>query len=164
MDSAKNTGVKRILRFLPMFLIMVGIFAFSALPGDESADQSGSLLDAIIKLFGSSSGDLSENTYRALHLLLRKTAHFTEYALLGASACYAFKLPRLHDRRFRQLLFPWVLSTAYAVTDEIHQYYVSGRYGTWSDVLIDSAGAVTGILIWSLIMKKHGKLTDTQKQ
>ena len=61
-------------------------------------------------------------------------------------------------------LFPWIIATVYAVTDEIHQYHVSGRYGTWSDVLIDSCGAVAGILIWSILMKKHGKLTDTQKQ
>ena len=147
-----------------MVLIMVGIFAFSALPGDESADQSGSLLDAIIRLFGSSSGELSENTYRALHLLLRKTAHFTEYALLGASACYALRVPKKDGLSFKQLLFPWINATVYAVTDEIHQYHVSGRYGTWSDVLIDSCGAVAGILIWSLLMKKHGKLTGTQKQ
>ena len=34
----------------------------------------------------------------------------------------------------------------YAVTDEVHQYFVPGRSCELRDVLVDTSGALTGIL------------------
>lgn len=41
----------------------------------------------------------------------------------------------------------------YAITDEIHQYFVIGRYYSIIDVLIDSIGSITGITISNNIIK-----------
>ena len=52
------------------------------------------------------------------------------------------------------LLFVFI----YACTDEYHQTFVAGRTGKFSDVLIDSVGALIGCIIFSvcyiLIMKR----------
>ena len=69
-------------------------------------------------------------------LLLRKAAHFTEYAVLGA----------LLARAVRELP-AFAFAVAYAVTDELHQMFVPGRAGTLLDVAVDAAGALTGILV-----------------
>ena len=58
----------------------------------------------------------------------------------------------------RELLFPWVIAAAYAATDEFHQLFVPGRSGQISDVVLDSAGALAGLLILTVareIMKNR---------
>ena len=42
---------------------------------------------------------------------------------------------------------PWIITTAYAATDELHQLLVPGRSGQLSDVILDSAGALAGLLV-----------------
>jgi hypothetical protein len=65
-----------------------------------------------------------------LVLLARKATHFSEYFVLTTLWWWAL-LPAL------------AIAIGYAITDEIHQTFVDGRVGTWTDVLIDSAGALT---------------------
>jgi VanZ family protein len=68
-------------------------------------------------------------------VILRKLAHTAEYALLGA----------LVYRATRNVPAAVLLSSAYAVTDEIHQTFVSGRHGSPVDWLIDTAGVLIGV-------------------
>jgi VanZ family protein len=81
-------------------------------------------------------------------LILRKLAHMTEYAILfllfwrglGQSGTFSVK---------KRLLTAFVLTILYAASDEYHQTFVPGRCGNLTDTLIDSIGAVLG-LIFSL--------------
>lgn len=135
---------------------MIVIFLFSMMPGDESSETSGALLQAILKLVeGVSHKDLSAETMVYLHFLVRKAAHFTEYAVLGATIMYAI-WDKLYKKRFA-IVLPELIAAVYATTDEVHQYFVPGRYGTWTDVVIDSCGALAGILIFASIYKKNHK-------
>ncbi len=70
-------------------------------------------------------------------LLLRKVAHGTEYALLG------FLLLRALGRQYVAA----AVGIAYAVTDELHQHFISGRVGAPVDVAIDALGVVVGVLV-----------------
>jgi VanZ family protein len=72
-------------------------------------------------------------------LVLRKLAHLTEYAALGALLQRALARPGLAI----------LAGGLYAVTDEIHQHFVRGRHGVWYDVLIDTVGVSVGVLAWS---------------
>jgi VanZ family protein len=81
--------------------------------------------------------------------LLRKLAHFTEYAVLTGLWWRAL---RGLGARF-PLAMAMVISLGYAATDEFHQTFVDGRRGTAVDVLIDSAGiaaAATAITLLGL--------------
>ena len=69
-------------------------------------------------------------------VLLRKLAHFTEYAVLTGLWWRAL---RGLGARF-PLAIAMAISLGYAATDEFHQTFVDGRKGTPVDVLIDSAG------------------------
>ena len=69
-------------------------------------------------------------------LVLRKLAHLVEYAVLGALAY----------RALRREPAAIALASAYAVTDEVHQAFVSGRHGSPLDWLIDTAGVAAGVL------------------
>jgi VanZ family protein len=73
----------------------------------------------------------------AWDVVLRKIAHTAEYALLGA----------LLYRAVRHAPAAFLVASAYAVTDEFHQTFVSGRHGSPVDWLIDTAGAAIGVAI-----------------
>ena len=71
--------------------------------------------------------------------VLRKCAHVTEYAILGAL------LLRALGREFPAFL----AALAYAVTDEVHQHFVRGRHASPIDVAIDAVGVAFGLLAWT---------------
>ena len=80
---------------------------------------------------------------------VRKTAHFTEYAVLGFFTYKAVSCD-VKDRK-KAVLIAQLISTGYASTDEIHQLFVPGREGKVFDVMIDSCGAFCGIMV-SMLM------------
>ena len=76
-------------------------------------------------------------------LILRKIAHLSEYAILGALLLRAIQRPAVV-----------ILAGAlYAVTDEVHQHFVRGRHAAWYDVLIDTVGVTIGVLAWSRLRR-----------
>ena len=46
-----------------------------------------------------------------------------------------------------------IVSIIYAISDEVHQLFVSGRDGSIKDVLIDSAGIFLASFLYILILK-----------
>jgi VanZ family protein len=70
--------------------------------------------------------------------VLRKCAHVTEYAVLGAL------LYRALEREAPAL----AAGIAYAATDEFHQHFVHGRHASPVDVGIDAVGVALGMLVW----------------
>jgi VanZ family protein len=69
--------------------------------------------------------------------VLRKGAHLAEYAVLGVL------LMRALGRQMPAL----VAGIAYAVTDEVHQHFVSGRHASPFDVAFDACGLALGLLV-----------------
>ena len=70
--------------------------------------------------------------------ILRKAAHLTEYAVLGA----------LLYRALGREALALAVGIAYAATDELHQYFVRGRHASPVDVAIDAVGIAVGMLVW----------------
>ena len=71
----------------------------------------------------------------------------------------------LDSYRARWHWLSWAGCTLYAATDEIHQLFVAGRTGKWQDVLLDSSGALAGLLLamfmlW-LIRRRRAKKQST---
>lgn len=80
--------------------------------------------------------------------LLRKLAHITEYFILTLFLYRAFS-GSFHMSSVRLFIYPAVFSLLYAISDELHQYFVLGRSCSFGDVLIDSIG----ILCFYLVLK-----------
>ena len=139
---------------------MIGIFAFSCMPGEESGDTSRGFLFMLAHIVeGIAHKTFTNDSIEAWHHFVRKCAHFTEYAVLGMTVVYAFGEKLKTAKR----IIPVALGICafYAATDEFHQHFVPNRMGTVGDVLLDSAGALTGILIFLLITrKKRTKLAE----
>lgn len=73
--------------------------------------------------------------------LLRKIAHITEYFILTFLLYRAFR-DSFNMNVFRLFIYPAFFSLLYAMSDEIHQYFVLNRNCSAQDVLIDSIGII----------------------
>ncbi len=134
--------VKRIILWTSVILLSVLIFSFSAETGSKSNVISEGITQKIVK---SDNGvDTQNNSFhKAIHQLVRKSAHFLEFALLGILVYYLVKSYNL------PLKLCVVISLAYAlifaISDEVHQLFIPGRSGRIVDVIIDFGGSIIGV-------------------
>ena len=82
------------------------------------------------------------HTLELVHAGIRKLGHFTEYLILALLVARALRTNG--DWRPRHAVLAVLFATAYAMTDEAHQYFVPGRTAAPTDVLIDATGAAAG--------------------
>ena len=138
---------KRIVLFLMVIGWCIVIFNFSSQTASESSELSGGFISAvcefIVPQFDGFSGEERAEFVENLQFVVRKSAHFTAYAVLGLLSYFA-----LYDiKKRKRFLFSLSFVIFYACTDEFHQYFVEGRSCELRDVLIDTAGGLVGILI-----------------
>jgi VanZ family protein len=107
--------IYRIYYWLPTILWMAFIFGFSAQPSLHASSVSWQ------------------------DFLIKKSAHVTEYFILGLFLNFSLKNSTKLSLRQRLLLLI-IIGLVYAVSDEFHQTFIAGREGRIRDVLIDSLG------------------------
>jgi hypothetical protein len=147
---------KKYAYLLLMIAVMVVIFCFSSQDASESGQLSNAVLVWIVEHV------LHRSTIPEIcSVLIRKTAHFSIYCCLGASA--ALFVSECRIRRF-VILRAWLIPVIYACTDELHQYFVPGRSCELRDVCIDSAGAFLGVVLIFLVLQtlQRGKGTSNE--
>ncbi len=84
---------------------------------------------------------MTHSTLFLVHLLVRKLAHVTEYAILSYLWFRALSQGR-RNWSPRWALWALGLSISYALLDEYHQTFVPSRTASLMDVGIDSMGAL----------------------
>ena len=94
--------------------------------------------------------DIGEPELLRAHLLIRKTAHFTEYALLALLAARAFLTSSRPLLKRRWAVAALLLVVACALLDEYHQSFVPTRGGSVYDSMIDTAGGALALALVSL--------------
>jgi VanZ family protein len=125
------------------------IWGNSLLPGEISgaiSDAVKNLLRWCLSFLGLSQGGGGGGG------LLRKIAHFTEFACLGALFTWLFGMLQ----KPVALALPGGFVTA--GIDETIQYFVPDRGPSFADVLIDTSGALVGMIFLYLgyiMFKKH---------
>lgn len=139
---------KKLIFIIGTMLWTAVIFTFSLQPGEVSGELSGSILETLLGIF--MPGVLeSPEKLELFHLILRKCAHFTEFMILGVLSSGALKYMKLRYKGLMTMGY----CIAVASVDETLQRFITGRAGRVHDVLIDSAGALTGILVVFICMK-----------
>jgi len=137
----------KIFWILMSILMMVVLFISSSIPGTESGEASMAIAEYIRDTFG-----ISEETLGVLNFIVRKTAHFLAYFVL--SFCVINSLKYFITNKKAMVITAWGIASLYGVIDEIHQYFVPGRVCALSDMLINSAGALVGVLLFLLLSSK----------
>ena len=141
---------KKIILITLIIIWMITIFMFSNEKSIESSNTSGKFIKIIFETFKQ---NISNDQIEKLQLPIRKLAHFTIYAIGGILAILLANQYNISTTK--KIIFSQLFATIYAITDEVHQYFVPGRAGTIIDVLIDSAGAFLAILVITMILKSR---------
>lgn len=139
--------MNKYLSWTVVILWMALIFYLSHQPASESSELSTGITDILLSLFPFVNLDAEH-----LGFFIRKGAHFFAYFILGWLLMLAFRVKA--PKPYKKLTLAFLICVAYAISDEIHQLYVPGRSGEVRDVLIDSAGAMCGILLYLLFARK----------
>lgn len=139
-----------------ILLTLCFIFGNSLKGKEESAEQSGFFVD-ILKPLIDPENNISEEDF---DFFLRKAAHFTEFAFLGAElTLLALALSALFKKPLCNFLgYSLFFALIFAVADEFIQSF-TGRGSLISDVLIDFSGSIVAFAIVLLIYYcfKHRK-------
>ena len=144
MTYTKGRKIYIILSAIALLAVLVTIFVLSAQNGQESSSTSGFFTELISKIFGQAA---SEDIIRTL-------AHFCEYAGLGFLTCNFIFALKDRLRPVPGIIF----SVLYAVSDEIHQYFVPDRSCQLSDLAVDSLGIIAGATVFCILLTLATKI------
>jgi len=84
----------------------------------------------------------SEETIDILHIVIRKFAHFFNYAFLSLLLYRAFRAANKNVWRLEWIAYAGMIAIIYGALDEYLQTSITSRTGSVYDWLIDSSGAV----------------------
>ena len=141
------TTVLAAILLLALYMI---IFDFSAQDAEQSGSLSMRISENAVRFLSSFAGRGWTRSFKkelAVYFEhpIRKLAHFSEYACM-AVLTYLVWSPWLKQRKKLYLLvILWVFVSG--ACDEIHQSFVPGRYCSFADVCLDTAGGAFGLLM-----------------
>jgi VanZ family protein len=145
-ETKKGRG--QFMLYAPLLIWIGVIFLLSSSQG--SSGRTSLIIRPILEFLFPSA---PEETLLFYHGLIRKCAHFTEYAVLGLFACRAFRIfasPRVY-------LASIALVCLTASLDEFNQSFNPLRTGSPYDVVIDLSGGVIASFIYSLVTGRRLK-------
>ena len=123
--------VKKIIKILLLISWMILIFLLSNQTGSESQALSDNMICSFI----------SNCNPELYSFIVRKSAHFMMYFILGIFTIINFKINK------ENMLYAILICVIYAFTDEIHQMFVNSRSGEVRDIIIDSLGSISSIFL-----------------
>ena len=152
-DLNTPTRRRRLWRYGP--LVAWACFVLFASSASFSASNTSRIIRPLLLwLFP----DISEASLAYVHFLVRKAAHFTEYAVLALLAARAFRTSARTALRRRWWPAAFALVACVALVDEYHQSFLASRTGTIYDSLLDMAGGATALACAGLwLVRRRGK-------
>ena len=150
----------RVVFTLALIGCIAFIFSNSMKIASVSSVSSGrvlQLLQAVLRRLG-----MPGLAQRLTMHLVRKLAHFCEYTLEGFLLMLCM---RVYSRRpLRHITVPMLAGVLTALTDETIQLFSQGRSSQVTDVWLDSAGVLAGILAALLLMGLWRQLFHHRKK
>ena len=154
----------KLLSFIPSIVLLFLIFGFSAQDGESSGSLSFEISLFLVRLVSpllpaAMSEEVLFERAEFIHYFVRKAAHMTEYFLLTLSLQLPLAAWLSHRLTPKLRIFLGFTATVlFAALDEFHQTFVPGRSGNFTDVCIDSTGALIAslclLLFFSIYQKK----------
>lgn len=156
----KKFNIWIIISIVLVILWMITIFWFSSQVGDDSSATSGNTIRKIVKFFYTNiTTENLELIVQTLQPFVRKLAHFTIYTI-GGFLLYNLSIQLKLKSKFINSLGFGIL---YAISDEIHQFFVPGRSCRIFDVFVDTCGLITGITFYIIIIKIINRIMKRQE-
>ena len=130
--------IKKIIKIIILILWMLVIFLLSNQTGSESTGLSDKLICSMMS-------NCNPDIYS---FIVRKIAHFMIYFILGRFTIMNFKLSK------ENIINTLLICVIYAFSDEIHQMFINNRSGELRDIIIDSIGSLSSILLFYKLKKR----------
>lgn len=147
----RRTKKRMILCTALLIAVLAFIWGNSLTNGEDSGNLSGSIMEWINAFLR-----LDELGADRLHHLIRKMAHFTEFACLGLLLTWRFGM--MGEKKGHLICMPLLCGMTSACVDETIQVFVPGRSPSLIDVWIDTAGVAVGI---TLLLIGHSYIRKT---
>lgn len=137
------------LSFVPAFCMLYFILYMSSQEGAASSGMSYQVSHTVVlaynRLFSKGlSNEALNQLILQIHPLIRKTAHFTEFFALAVTIVFPLYVYKV--RGILLLILGELLCVGVAFLDEYSQSFVAGRNSSYRDVMIDSSGALFGVI------------------
>lgn len=136
---------------------MISIFLLSSDNATISSKKSKTVIVKITESFLGRRLKTKEKKYYVKHYvkLVRKSAHFFLYFLLGLSII-SFSI-EYSPISIKSIIISIIIVFLYACGDEFHQLFVAGRSGEILDVVIDTSGGIFSIILYQNYKKIREK-------
>ena len=118
---------KKILYLLPSLIYALLIFIVSGLENISITDIGLNLSDKIL--------------------------HFSAYLLFGLTLYFSIKGYKSDISLINQFILLFTIGSVYALSDEIHQFFVPGRTCDFIDLAADILGIIVSFFVYRLIYK-----------
>lgn len=165
-----KSKVIRAVSIILLLAVMTAVFCFSAQPAEESQQTSDGFLYKIISVFypkiKTASPEQREEIMEKFSSPIRKFAHFSIFGLMGVLSLLSVISYNRSKPDIRYLI-AWLICVLYSVSDEIHQHFVPGRSCEIRDMLIDSGGALLGVILASVfcfIIRKRAENSENREK
>ena len=155
--SAKDNKIVKVFMIILTAGYIVFILSNSLKPASVSGANSQSIVGVINSFFKS----LNLNIVLTNHII-RKTAHFAEFFLLGIITTSAFRV--FTKTPYKNIFTILFIGLATAVSDETVQIFVDGRSCQFTDWALDTAGIVTGAIIFLILNLIIRKIIEHKKE
>lgn len=147
----------KIFKIILVVIWMIIVFMFSNENGTESSNTSRKVTVTVVQTFSDKTEEENEPIIQRVEKVIRKLAHYSIYTIGGILIInYVYTIDKNNKEK---VLYSIAFGAGYAITDEIHQFFVSERSARIFDVGIDTLGVITGIAIYLVIRK----IIDTAK-
>lgn len=146
------------------------IFSNSLQTGTQSSEQSATVVEIVQQVAqaiapSSPIATATGEAYDKLHTVVRKIAHFTEFAGLGALLCWCYFA---YTNVYKRVWIPILCGFAVPVVDEFLQTLTSARACSAVDMCIDASGCLFGqlvawvvvLVIWKLCKRRKKRIAE----
>ena len=144
--------MKRQIFLIPALIWMIIVFLFSNENADNSLNRSTNVSKEIVNIITYERNIEEEEKQQIVDEvdpIVRKIAHFTLYTIGGICIILYINTYKIQEKW--KIIIAICFGAIYAYTDELHQFFVSGRSMLITDVFIDTMGVITGVCFFLTI-------------
>ena len=157
--------ILKIISTIFVLVWMITVFIFSSQDGTQTLNTSGAFIQVIDSTLNNVESNNTNKTdtvntqdnnnkkynySQELQTFVRKNAHYFLYTVGGIILSVFFYAFLKNNKKI--YIFAILTGMLYAMSDEFHQRFVSGRTSRITDVGIDTLGVITGTILFMIFI------------
>jgi VanZ family protein len=159
MANSATTSISlpvRIIKYwLPVAAMLCAMYFFST--DVFSSENTRGIIEVILSWFV----QVRWSTVSEINRVVRKSAHFLEYAILALLLFRAFRAGSQVGWRIRWAIYTFAIIVVWALLDELHQSFTLSRGASIYDSMLDSSGGLFALGVTRIVYGKNRDATTS---